>query len=553
MASLDPVDVVIVGSGAGGGPVAWELAQAGVKVVVLEKGKSYRDEDYVHDEIKMCRRNFFVPYVEDEPHTLRKDESAKATRTNEGWIATVVGGGTVHMSGYFMRMHPIDLKLRTTLGKIDGTTVADWPIDYAQLEPFYERAETEIGVSGAWKTNPYEVRRSDYPMPPLNEHPFATRIDEASKKLGYHAFPTPRAVASRPYKGREGCAYCALCGSYGCEVGAKSSTASAILPAEVATGNCEIRPECMATEIQVGKDGRATGVLYRDKDGQNQVQRAKVVVVAATAIESARLLLLSRSSRFPNGLGNDSGLVGKNLIFSGLAKGEALFKYKGRKDIEWLQNPAPFVQRSMQDFYYFEKPVNGVRKAGSLTFAFYHPNPINIAERVAGEGPTAIWGAKLKQALRDEAANARCLVFEAFAEYLPNSGSYVDLDPDVKDRWGSPVARITIGRHPLDAKASGLLADKGLEVLKALEPDAARITNTEGETKILQGGTCRFGKNAAESVLDPSCRSHVVPNLYVSDGSFMPTSGGVPFTLTILANSFRVGATLVERFKSGKI
>jgi choline dehydrogenase-like flavoprotein len=163
------------------------------------------------------------------------------------------------------------------------------------------------------------------------------------------------------------------------------------------------------------------------------------------------------------------------------------------------------------------------------------------------------WGAALKQKLRDEAAGARCLDFETFAEYLPTKGTYVDLDAGTRDRYGQPAARITIGRHPLDHAATGLLLDQGLRVLKALGADSTEVTVQSGETKILQGGTCRFGTDPAASVLDADCRAHEVDNLYVSDGSFMPTSGGVPTTLTILANAFRVGAKITARFKAGSL
>jgi choline dehydrogenase-like flavoprotein len=549
----DPVDVVVIGSGAGGAPVAYELANAGLKVVVLDRGRRYRDEDFDHDEIRMCRRTFFLPSAQDEPHTVRKSEAEKAVPSTAGWVSTIVGGGTVHMAGYFHRFHPVDFKLRSTLGAIAGSSLVDWPLRYEDLEPYYTRVEREVGVSGVWHAHPFEEPRSaDYPLPPLAENAFAARIDAACAGLGYHPFPTPRAIVSRDYRGRQACMFCALCASYGCEIGAKSSTLSSLLPAAEATGRCEIRPECMATEIPVNTDGRVTGVAYRTPSG-NDFQAARCVVVACTAIETARLLLLSRSARFSKGLANDNGLVGKNVIFSGSSKGEAVFKKRGRADAGFLDDAAPFVQRSMQDFYLLDKPVNGVRKGGTILFSLAHPNPIYTAERIAGSGGTALWGERLKKALREEAAGARTLMFENFAESLPTAGSYIDLDPDVKDRWGTPVARITAVRHPLDAAANRLLAAKAKEVLDALGPDSSRITEEDGQDMVLQGGTCRFGRNPATSVLDVDCCAHTVPNLYVSDSSFFPTLGGVPITQTILANAFRVGGGIASRFKAGKL
>jgi choline dehydrogenase-like flavoprotein len=347
--------------------------------------------------------------------------------------------------------------------------------------------------------------------------------------------------------------FCSLCASYGCEIGAKSSTLASLIPAAEATGHCTVRAQCMATEIQTNADGRVTGVVYRTVTADREVQPARCVVVACTAIESARLLLLSRSARFPNGLANEGGLVGKNLLFSGESKGQARFSLRGRENAPWLRDKAPFVQRSMQDFYFLDQPVDGVRKAGTILFALEHPNPILKAEHIAGTGGSARWGLRLKKALREEALGATTLTFENFAEGLPSAGTYVDLDPDVKDRWGSPVARITTERHPLDIAANRLLAARGKDVLDALGPDSSVITQDDGQDMVLQGGTCRFGRDPSTSVLDVNCRAHTVPNLYVSDSSFMPTSGGVPPTLTILANAFRVGAAIVARFKAGRI
>jgi choline dehydrogenase-like flavoprotein len=570
----DPVDVVVVGTGAGGPPVALALAQAGLRVVMLEKGKRYRDEDFDHDEIRMARRHFFTPSTTDEPHTFRTSATGQATRSIAGWISCLVGGGTVHMAGYFLRMHPVDFKLKSTLGSIPNSTIVDWPITYADLEPFYAKVEREVGVSGVWHAHPFEEPRSaDFPLPPLEENGFAGQIDAACKKLGYHPFPTPRAIVSRDYRGRQRCMFCSLCSSFGCEIGAKSSTLASIIPAAEETGRCEVRPECMAIEIPVDADGRVTGVVYKttrpggsggkppeppdsgvDEKWEEEFQPARCVVVACSAIESARLLLLSRSSRFAKGLGNENGLVGKNLVFSGQSKGQAIFKLAGREGARWMSDTTPFVQRSMQDFYLLGRPVNGVRKAGTIVFSLEHPAPIHKAEHIAGiDMNRRRWGLKLKQALREEGRGARTLTIETFAESLPTSGTYVDLDPDIKDKWGLPVARITVVQHSLDGAATRFLAERGMEVLNALEPDSSEITQAEGQDRALQGGTCRFGRDPASSVLDIDCRVHSVPNLYVSDSSFMPSSGGVPPTLTIMANAFRVGANLAARFKAGRI
>ncbi|HZN92454.1 MAG TPA: GMC family oxidoreductase [Myxococcales bacterium] len=552
--SLDPVDVVVVGSGAGGAPMALELGRAGFKVVVLEKGAFYKKEHFVHDEILNSRRNFFMPLPWEEPHLLRQGAGGKYERSNAAWTANCVGGGTVHMSGYFYRLKPVDFRQKTELGPVKGANVADWPIRYEDLEPYYQRAEEEMGVSGLAVPHPFaEPRKKPYPLPPLQDHPIAGELDAACKKLGYHSIPTARGIISEAYRGRTGCVYCALCGSYGCEHDSKSGTNASLIPAAIATGKVEVRPRCMATEVTVDARGRARGVVYLDPKGEKQEQPAKVVVVSCTAVESARLLLGSVSSRFPRGLANGNGLVGRNLMFSSFGESRATFRIQARKQTwPWLSESAPFVNRSVQDFYVLKDPALGFRKAGTLGFMFEHPNPIFAAVRLAGEGTSGVFGAALKDRMRAW-RDSKVLQFEVYAEFLPTDGTYVTVEPSVKDRFGLPVAAITVERHPNDLMATRYLVERGEEILKAMEPEGMERLGMAGQTTILQHGTCRFGKDPARSVLDPECRAHEVPNLYVVDGSFMPSSGAVPTTLTIAANSFRVADLLVKRMKRGGI
>jgi choline dehydrogenase-like flavoprotein len=552
--SFSEVDVVVVGSGAGGAPMALQLARAGLKVVLLEKGPRYGEAEFTHDEIAIARRNFFMPLPWDEPHLWRVGQSGKYARTNDAWTANCVGGGTVHMSGFFYRLKPVDFRMKSMLGAPAGSTVVDWPIRYEDLLPYYEQAEEEIGVSGVVTNHPWaEPRRKPYPLPPLDEHPIAKEIDRAGKKIGVHPYPTARAINSRPYRGRAGCIYCVFCGSYGCESGAKSSTHSTLIPLALETGKVELRPRCMARSVEVTADGRAKSVVYIDEKGELQEQPARIVVVSCTAVESARLLLNSRSARWPKGLANDSGLVGKNLTFSGFGRSRASFRISKRKQSwPWLDDPAPFVQRSLSDHYVLPASTKlGSRKGGAIGFLWEHPAPISQGI-VLAQGGRGAFGKELKERFR-VFRDSKVLQFETYAEWLPTAGTYVSVEDTVLDRYGLPVAAITIDRHPADLPVTRYLIERGEDLLRAMEPDALWRVTEAGETTILQHGSCRFGNDPATSVLDRDCHAHTVPNLYVVDGSFMPTSGGNPNTLTIMANAYRVADRLVQRVKSGKL
>jgi len=552
----EAVDVVVVGSGAGGAPVALCLAEAGARVLVLEKGPYYTVRDFTHDEVSVCRRDFWVPWEHLDPHTIRKAGEPEARVTREGWVSQCVGGGTVHMSGFFYRLHAEDFRLATLTGGVRGAELADWPIDLAELEPFYDLAEVRVGVSGQAGLNPFELRRRPFPLPPLPPHPAAALVDEAARGLGLQPFPTPRAVLSRPYGGRPPCNQCGFCGEYGCENGSKSSVLASLLPLAEATGRCEIRPGCMACRIEVDAEDRAAAVVYFDPAGVERRVGARVVVVAASAIESARLLLLSAGGRHPQGLANGQGLVGKHLTFSTFGKGTAVLDRAAvvaRLGGDHLD--LPFLQRSLQDDYWNERLGSGLPKGGTHNFLLHHPNPINAGVRLAMDSKWTLWGQPLKDALRRYFHEEIWAEFEVFGEFLPVPGCYVDLDPGVKDRWGLPAARITMAHHPLADDVNRLMVRRGLDVLEALQPKPIRVVpwawaNT---TYHLQQGTCRFGDDPSRSVLDRDCQAHEVPNLYVTDASFMPTSGGCPATPTILANAFRVGHKIAERFRRGEI
>ena len=548
-------DVVIIGSGAGGSPLAFQLSRAGFDVLVLEKGARHTRGDYRHDEIRMAyQRDFFLPRLEDDPHVLVDSDSAspEPRRTTVGWIASCVGGGTEHMGGSFFRLHPEDFRIRSRFGAYEA--VEDWPYEYTDLEPYYDLAEWEVGVSGSAGANPFEGPRSrPYPMPPLESHPFADLFDEACRALGLHPFPTPRATNSRPYRGRPACSYCDFCATYGCPTGARGSAQEALLSRAERTGRCEIRPRAMVREITVGPDGRATGCIYIDATGVEHHVGASIVCVCCSAIESARLLLLSRSPLFPDGLANGTGLVGRNLQFGAGSFGHARFRYD-RHPEKALESRHPFLLRSIMDFYFLPPGVSDFPKGGLHRFDFERPNPIATAQRIATSSSNHIlWGRALKNRLREHFLEGREVSFEVFQDFIPNDRTFVELDPDVVDRWGLPVARIHVHRPEHHARAGRWLLERGFEILDALGADALGIDSVGHVNDALVHGTCRAGKDPARSVLNQFCQAHEVPNLFVVDGSFMPTSGGVPSTLTIIANAFRTADYIIDRARSGDL
>lgn len=553
--SAEEFDAVIVGSGAGAAPVAYTLSKAGARVLVLEKGPRYSTKDFLHDEVMMCRRDMFVPYPEDDPHVLRRDEEDPGHTTNAGWTSRCVGGGSVHMSGFFLRFHPKDFTLKSSYGPFFDTTVEDWPVDYAAMRPYYEKVERLVGMSAKPRTDPFcPPGATEHCDPPVFTHPVGGWIDEAAKGLGLHPFEMPRAIITKPRPGRMSCIYTGFCGSYGCVTNARSSTLASLLPLAEATGRCTVRPRAMVQEVLMQNNNSARGVIYVDEADRRHEVKAKVVVVAASAIESARLLLLSGSSRHPLGLGNSTRQVGKNLCFSTLTKLKGRLSKAGLSPqrLAELESKPPFIGRVIQDYYELPRkgPIFG--KGGTFHLLWEHPNPIHAAEQLLGPEGALNYGPALMEAMKAHFTASRTIEVEGFSEWLPTEDCYVDLDPSYTDRWGMPAARITVGpRHPSDRAASEKLAEGAEALLKAVGAEDIKKETVGGITYVLQSGTCRMGVDPEKSVTTGAGNIHGVPNVYVSCGGSLPTSGAVPLTMTIMANAFRIADWILRRNKIG--
>ena len=549
-------DVCIIGSGAGGGPVAYELARAGYDVVVLEKGKWLTEKEYFKDEMACCIKESYLADKRTEPHVVEteKGDGWRVRKTSESgwnlWNGNVVGGSSNFMSGFFHRLKPVDFRLLSEFGPIDGAEMADWPITYDDLEPYYDKVERIIGVSGKVVAHKFQEPRSskDFPYPPTREHPLAAMIDAACKKIGTTAIPLPRAILSRPDHGRRACEYSGYCGGLGCASGAKGSSRAALLDRAVASGHCTVLPQSHVKRITSDGSGRITGVEYVDRDGKARRIDARIYVVACQAIETARLLLNSTGPKYPRGLANRSGLVGKHLMFAGGGAGSGRIDYADfdERTATLLRDNGPFINRTIHDHYIIDDPDFGARaKGGVIDFVHLHPNPIGRAYGRVTKGDRLRWGSELKRDLEGYFRGGRYIKIEAFCDWLPNPDSFVRLDPAVRDRYGMPVARARFGFHVRNLQVGWYLAAKGAEVLRAMGAKNVVSFASGSPPTNLVAGTCRFGDDPEKSVLDADCRSHEVENLYITDGSFMPNAGSAPFTWTIYANAFRVADRII--------
>lgn len=548
---MSEFDAVIVGSGAGGGAMAWRLTQAGKRVLVLEKGPWLKENDFFKDEIACCRRSVYTPDLRDEQHVIEEADANgwSATPTSESgwdfWNGNVVGGSSNFMSGFFHRMKPVDFRLHAEFGPIAGANIVDWPIAYEDLEPYYAEVERIVGISGRVLQHPFLEPRStpDFPYPPTLEHPVSAWIDQACATLGYHSLPLPRAILSQARGQRRACEYAGYCGSYGCSSGAKGSSRAALLDDAVATGRCEIRPHSQVFRLISDMRGQVKAVEYFDQAGKIQRVSGTSYVLACQAIETARLLLSSPGPRHPHGLGNRHGQVGRNLIFSagGVSHGYLVYQQLSPELARQARVVGPFINRTLHDWYVIDDPRLGRIKGGVLDFLMGHPNVISRAlDQRRDETGKLVWGQAFKQRLESAIRDRRRIDCETFADWLPSDNGFVALSARVRDKWGRPVARIRLSPHPHDLKVGQYLAERGAQVLRAIGAQDVTSGVSSAPPPNLVAGGCRFGRDPRTSVLDPECRMHGVDNLFVADASFMPTGGSVPYTWTIYANALRV-------------
>jgi choline dehydrogenase-like flavoprotein len=540
------VDFAIVGSGAAGGVMARELARNGFQVVLFEQGPRLGPAQFQHDELS----HWFLAGITNDPRVSPQSFRASASEPtvvsrfgrNPLFYARMVGGSSAHFTGNYWRLREIDFDERSRLGEISGTGFTDWPIRYAQLEPYYTKVDWEVGVSGLAGAHPGEPPRSKpYPMPPLPVKSSGVLLERGARKLGLHPFPAPMAINSVPYRGRPGCGHCGFCHGFPCEFTAKSSTLFTMIPEAEATGRCEVRSDSYVSRIETNASGRATGVTFIDGHKRTRFQHASAVVVCANGAETPRLLLMSESSRFPQGLGNSSGVVGKYLMFNYSTRMSAVFEH------ELNEHKSVQVTRILHDFYESD-PKRGFYGGGGID-ARIGPQPAVWALRAAEEGPS--WGSGYKARLMEF---SRSMVIAGHGTSLPVATNNVSLDPELKDAWGMPAIRTTYRDHPDDLANARFLQDRSVEIAEAA-----------GAVKIMRGpiaeqnfalhllGTCRMGNDPDTSVIDRYHRTHDVRNLFLCDGSSFVTSGRGQPTMTIQALAFRAADHIGRFARRGEI
>ncbi len=540
------VDAVIIGAGASGGVVAKELSTNGISVVVLERGRWYGPNDDRKDDLRNQRTSILGnnsgPEDEGNPRVAvdaqGRERIVLPSQGNYSNNAACVGGGTLTYGAMAWRYHPKDFRMRSTYGALEGSTLDDWPISYDDLEPYYEKAEWEIGVSGDDSANPFKgPRKKPLPMPPLALNKECVILKAAAGRLKLHPFDLPMLRNSVPYNGRGPCMRCRWCVGFPCEVNAKCGTQNTVIPKALATGLCELRLRSMVKEIQFDQKGHATGVAYFDEHDRLQTQEADFVVVAGAATETARLLLNSKHRLWPTGAGNRYDWVGRNLQGHTYTGAFGYFEEVVYDDI------GPGAGVAICDFNHGNPGLRG----GAMLANEFIRLPIQFVSMLPPRTPR--FGPAHKEAMRKY--YRRTIAVQGPTQEMPMWHSRVQLDPKVKDRWGIPVLRISGSQHPHTIEIGTAMAAKAEMWLKAA--GAAETWrklpghNVTGGQH--QAGTCRMGNDPKASVANRYGQVHDIDNVFVADGSLHVTNGGFNPALTIMADAYRISEHLIKTWR----
>ncbi len=521
-------DVLIIGAGAAGGVMARRLAEAGFRVTCLEQGRWHDRIEYrgaeLDWELTMRKQWATSPNIRGLAEDYPIDE---ADADMSPLMFPAVGGSMIIFAGAWPRMLPSDFRVRSLDGIAD-----DWPLDYAELLPYYERSDRDFGVSGMGGDPAYPPGGEHPPLPPLPLGAGGLRVARAHARLGWHWWPEPNAILSVPYDGRNPCVQRGTC-QQGCGEGAKASTDLTHWPKAIGAG-ARLVTGARVRRIETNAAGLATGATWIDQQGAEHFEPAKVVVLAANAIGTARLLLLSSSSRQPDGLANSSGFVGRRLMMHPFANVAGLFD----EDLESWQGQ---FGCSIESFEFYETDerrgfARGAKWGLAPTFG-----PINAA--LPSRAGSRVWGPD--HHLHVRAHLGRGANWGLFGEDLPDPANRLEISSTLTDSSGIPAPEIHYkvsenSRRLLDfhiEKASESLREAGAHTI-----EVDRLMRYSGWHLL---GTARMGDDPATSVVDRWNRTHDVPNLYIADGSTFVTSGGVNPTSTICALALRAADHMV--------
>ncbi len=541
-------DAIIVGSGPGGGITAGLLCDAGFRVLVLERGQDRTYDEIGRDHLRNQRISQYGhnggPDIEGNPRVVeldpRKPGEMSVVKPHQGGYsnnAAIYGGGARVYGAQAWRFMEQDFRMASTYGVPEGSSLADWPLSYQELEPFYEKAECEIGVCGSAATNTNRAwRKSEYPMPALPATKAHKTLKRGAEALGWNTFPTPLAINSVEYGGRAACVQCQHCVGFACPSDSKNGVHNTLLPRAIATELCTVITGAMCETVDTDGRGRVTGVSYLVESGGSVTRHratARAVVVSAGAIETARLMFNSHTDVHPNGLGNHSGVLGRHLqghVYSGAL---GLFE-----EPVW-DSIGPGVSISTSQFNHGNAGIVG---GGMLSDEFIKTPVIFWHRCFPADVPR--WGLAAKEWMRH--AYTRTIHVIGPIQDIPNPECRVQIDRGVRDKFGIPVARLSGAVHSESLRTGEFMFENARTWLRA--SGAVRIWGDKPGLHLSAGqhqaGTCRMGTDPATSVTDPFGRVHGHDNLRVIDASTHVTNGGFNPVLTVMALAFRNASAL---------